>query len=173
MADVDRAHRLTGLPVLLQEFGFASAGGSFDYERGMAYLHGLGYARLADVLADPHRFLQALPADVARVVNKSPEADRAQNALSLLPHILKQWPGGSRRYAHTPEGQAAFYDSLLEQLLAYPHICGAFIYCWSDSERCYLCRAEDCPCETAWGITYIDETPKPVYDVIRKHFAAV
>ena len=171
IADVDRAHELAGLPVILQEFGFASAGEIFTFEEVVGFFSNIGYDRLDAVFADPSLFLARVSGRLAEIIGKSPPQERTKNALSLLPHIMKKWPGGSRKYPHTPEGQAAFYDNLLGKLLAHPHLCGALIYSWSDSKQCYLCRADDCPCETAWGITYSDESPKPAYHIIRKHFA--
>ena len=173
IADVDKAYTLTGLPVLLQEFGFASAGEIFTLEEVVGFFSSIGYDCLDEIFEDPSPFLARVKGRLSGIIGQSPPHERVKNALSLLPHIMKKWPGGSRRYPHTPEGQADFYDNLMGMLLAHPHICGAFIYCWSDSKECYLCRADDCPCETAWGITHSDESPKPAYHIIRKHFKPI
>ena len=60
--------------------------------------------------------------------------------------------------------------NLLPKLTAHPHLAGAVIYCWQDSKTCFTCGEDDCPCETAWGITRADGTHKPAYEAIGEAF---
>jgi hypothetical protein len=168
LADIRAVHSWTGLPVLLQEVGFASAGETFQMEEAFRYLRGMGFESVEALRADPEMFLRRIPYQIAQSVFQSPREEWADNALTMVPHLLKRWPGGSKVYRHTPQGQAAFYRALLGQLTDLPCICGAILYCWSDSELCYSCKCGDCPCETAWGLTDTQENPKPVYAVVKE-----
>jgi len=170
IADIEETYELVGLPVLVQEFGFSSAGEIFDEQEALDYVKKLGYDSMEQVYEDPYGLLMRMPYFVAKRVMESPKEDWATNALHMMPHLLRKWPGGSKRYRHTVEGQAAFYDELMGKMLNNPHVCGAIIYCWSDDALCYNCYHPECPCETAWGLTYQDETPKPAYYVIKKYF---
>jgi hypothetical protein len=169
IAEINAVHDITGLPVLVQEFGFSSAGEIFTMDEALNYLKSLGFDSVDAVKADPRAFINRIPYRLAKMVVESPPEQWADNAINLVPHMLRKWPGGSKIYRHTPEGQAAFYDELLGKMLKNPHICGLMVYCWSDSEICYNCGFADCPCETAWGITYLNEDPKPAYYAIKKH----
>ena len=173
VGDINKTYELTKMPVLVQEFGFASAGDIMCEADVLGYLKERGYGSRDEVMADPKPFILRLPYYVAKRIFESPQADWGVNSLRMMPHLLKKWPGSSKIYRHTPEGQAAFYGDLLGKMIANPYTCGAVIYCWSDDALCFNCYNADCPCETAWGITYNDETPKPAYGVIKEIFNAV
>jgi hypothetical protein len=173
IAEIDEAYELTKLPVLVQEFGFASAGTIFTMDDVQKYLEGMGFQSPQEVMDNPRDFLDVAPYHISEVILKSPEEDWGKNIRIQIPHLLKKWPGGSKIYRHTPEGQAAFFDEVLGKMLAHPQVCGAIIYCWNDDTRCWNCRAKDCCCETAWGICYNNEEPKPVYEIVKKHFTGI
>lgn len=171
IAEIDATYGAAGLPVLVQEFGFSSAGEIFAPEDALAYVKSTGFDSIEAVYENPEGFVERLPYHLAKHVMESPKEDWAKNALGYMPHMLRKWPGGSKKYRHTNEGQAAFYDEALEKMLAHPQVCGAFVYSWSDPDVCFNCRYPNCPCETAWGITTPSEEPKPAYYAIQKHFA--
>ncbi|NLJ66467.1 MAG: hypothetical protein GX340_04030 [Clostridiales bacterium] len=173
ISEIDAAYNAVGLPVLVQEFGFSSKGEIYTEEEALAYVRSAGFESFEEVYEDPEGFVERLPYHLAKRVMESPREDWAENALGFIPHLLRKWPGGSKKYRHTNEGQAAFYDEVLTKMLAHPHVCGAFVYSWSDPDVCFNCRYPNCPCETAWGITTPDEEPKPAYYVVQKHFARV
>mgnify|MGYP003317637775 CR=1 FL=1 len=37
-----------------------------------------------------------------------------------------------------------------------------FIYCYQDSDKCYVCGQADCPVETKWGL--VDAQGNPIAD---------
>ena len=173
IGDINLTYDAVGLPVLVQEFGFSSAGEIFTRQEVEDYVKDKGFNSVEDVYRDARGFVMRLPYYAAKRIMESPEEDWAKNALGFMPHLLRKWPGGSKKYRHTNEGQAAFYDELLAKMLANPHICGSIVYSWSDPHLCFNCYHPNCPCETAWGITTPDEQPKPAYDVIKKYFKEV
>ena len=172
VADIDRTFALTNMPVLVQEFGFASAGEILTECDVIEYINERGYKSREEVLESPETFLQRIPYYIAARIMESPKADWGRNTLGSMPHILKKWPGGSKIYRHTPEGQAEFYRNLLGKMIENKNICGAMIYCWRDDATCFGCHNTECPCETAWGIMYNDESPKPAYEVVKKIFTS-
>ena len=173
LGEIDATYNAVGLPVLVQEFGFSSAGEIYTPEEALAYVRSTGFDSLEAVYENPEAFLERIPYALAKRVLESPRQEWAKNALGYMPHLLRKWPGGSKKYRHTAEGQAAFLDEALGKILAHPHVCGAFVYSWSDPDVCFNCRYPNCPCETAWGITTPDEEPKPAYYAVQKHFATV
>lgn len=77
-------------------------------------------------------------------------------------HKAKKWAYAWRN-GHTPEVQAEYLEETYNIFINTPTVLGAIWYCWSDHERCWNCGAEDCPCETAWGLVDVNEVPKPAY----------
>ena len=73
-------------------------------------------------------------------------------------------------YTHTPLGQAKFFEDLIPKLLAKDYIIGTVIYCWSDSDRCYVCGQSDCPVETGWGLVDGDGNRKPSFYAVKEIF---
>ena len=55
--------------------------------------------------------------------------------------------------------------------MAKDYCVGAVIYCWGDSESCYVCGQEECPVETGWGLVDNDGKPKPAYYAVQEAFA--
>ncbi|MBE6884500.1 MAG: hypothetical protein E7487_07830 [Ruminococcaceae bacterium] len=171
---IDRINELYALvkkPVILQEFGFASLGTNAhaDFREAYEYFANLGFKSQQDVADRMDEFIELLPPALKYTALNCCEEDRYPAIISMMPHLLKMW-FAEEVFPHTEEGQAAFYNELLPKLLANPYLAGAFLYCWTDSPSCFTCGASDCPCETAWGITRLDGTPKKAYDVIKNIF---
>ena len=55
--------------------------------------------------------------------------------------------------------------------MAMDYVCGAVIYCWGDSDACYVCGQADCPVETGWGLVDLNGNPKPAYYAVQKAFS--
>ena len=166
---IEKIHELTGEKVLLQEFGFASVGeiiksGEFD-ELMTKY----GFADFEDAKANCEDFLAKIPKRLSDFIKSAPREEWEESLRNLESHMLKKWVGGSTKFPHTPEGQAAFYDTLLPKLAAIPCLIGIMIFCWSDSGTCFFCLEDDCPCETAWGLVTRDGEKKKSYYAVKKH----
>ncbi|MCL2878600.1 MAG: glycosyl hydrolase 53 family protein [Treponema sp.] len=165
----DRIYEITGLPIILQEFGFASTGGIIepgDYDR---YVQTLGFKNFEDAKARCNEFLELIPKRMAEMIKTSPVTDWPDNIWLLESHLVKKWSGGSIHLPHTPAGQAQFYEELLPMLAQHKHLLGAFIFSWQDENECFFCHDKDCPCETAWGLNDNQGNPKPAYRVVRKY----
>ncbi|MBQ1965395.1 MAG: hypothetical protein II348_01825 [Clostridia bacterium] len=166
---IEALYQLVQKPVILMEFGFSSRGGNI--RRGGSeiteYLRRLGYRDETELFSDPLRFVENLPKRLQRSVMQCAPEDFETAILNCFPHLLKSWIS-EPIFPHDESGQAQFYESLLPMLLQTPCLAGAVLYCWRDSDACFSCGAHDCPCETAWGITRMDGSKKPVYRVIQK-----
>ena len=169
--DIEKIQKALGLPVIMTEFGYASRGEvAADIEAEMlSWLSQRGIHGYADMEARLSEVIPMLPQrmqDTMRVAGS--KHDQLEYLYQSKSHILHKWPRTSARL-HTEEDQAAFYDRLLELLIAQPGVRGAFAFSWKDNERCYACGSADCPCETAWGMVRKDGSEKPVAEVIRKY----
>lgn len=165
---IDSLYSLLKKPIILMEFGFSSRGGnvSKDEREIKEYIEKLGYRTLEDLFASPSKFLEHLPPKLRHMVEACAPEDKETAIRNCFPHLLKRWCA-EEVFPHDEEGQALFYQTLLPMLLASPYLAGAVLYCWRDSDDCFSCGAEDCPCETAWGLTRLDRSTKPSYDVVR------
>ncbi len=168
---VDLIYHTLHKPVILMEFGFASVGGDegIDRQEMEAHLRTLGFLGLADALSHPDQMLTALPSVYSEILRNAVPGDWEQCLISFFPHLLKKWPCAAE-IPHTEEGQALFYRQILPMLQSHPAVGGAVIYCWQDSEKCFLCGQCDCPCETSWGLIRMDGTPKPAYEAVGHAF---
>ncbi|MBQ7153071.1 MAG: hypothetical protein IJR83_03940 [Clostridia bacterium] len=183
--ELERVAALAGLPVILMEFGFASKGSSTDlYSNGQinwenpvlnSFLNRFSFKDAHEVLAEPDRFVRTVldtcSPDMAKRARECSPSDKIPYIMQSVPHLLKSWPAKSDT-EHTPQTQAEFYTRLLPRLMEHPQICGAAIYCMYDSDNCFTCGMEDCPCETAWGLVRHDGTPKPAYEAVAAVFNA-
>lgn len=90
-------------------------------------------------------------------------------------HLFCEMPAATKipGMPHTPEGQAIFYEKILSRLYKKAYLCGANIYCYSDSEMCYICGQNDCPIETRWGLVTREGEPKPAYYAVQKAFGKI
>jgi hypothetical protein len=71
------------------------------------------------------------------------------------------------RKEHSPEEQAAYMETALKIFATYPHVGGAFIFAWRDSETCYHCGSKGCPAECGWGIVDSEGKPKAAYYTVK------
>lgn len=166
---IDTLHARIQRPVILMEFGFASAGeGCGDiYAEGYKWLGEKGFHSVEDAIARLDELMPHMPPACEHVVNECAPEDRLQCLISFVPHAMKVWPA-SAPIPHTEAGQAEFYDDLLPRLMHNPHLGGAVIYCMQDSPICF-CGQKDCPLETAWGLLRCDGSKKPAFDVVKRH----
>ncbi len=171
-------YALTGKPVLIQEFGYLSGGKPKSKQQKLAILRKYGVESEKQAKNNIESFVERLPAGmrdhVKYVCQNDPngyfsfifKSDYVNHLYTELPRITKI-PG----YDHTPDGQAKFFANILDKFYKTKHICGAFIYCYSDPPMCYYCGQEDCPTETRWGLVDKDSNPKPSYYAVQKKLA--
>jgi hypothetical protein len=170
---IREVYALCQKPVILAEFGFASAGrnASPDFREAYEYIREKGFSDLEDVFARSGEYIETLPGEMLKEKARScAPQDVPQQLYNSFPHVMKMW-FAQQVFAHTEDGQAQFYAELLPLLLREPCLAGAIVYCWMDAPYCGFCGAADCPCETAWGLLRTDGTPKKAYDTVRRCFA--
>ena len=171
---ISRVHRITGLPVILEEFGFLSEGAPKTDAEKAAILSQYGYASEAQAKADVDNFVQKLPAAFRARLRESYEPSEWGDAIfgDLSNHFYRQigQSGTYRGCAHTPEGQAAFYADLLPRLRNLRCLAGMILYCCQDGSVCWYCGLEGCPSETRWGIVDAQGVPKPAFEAVKNCF---
>ncbi len=168
---IEYIYKLTGKPVIMQEFGFASSGDIIKPGEFESYLKQYGYSNFEEAAADFDTLVKKLPKRIAEMVRSTPyEDDWELRLINIKPHLLQKWVGSLDGTPHTLQMQAQFYDELLPKLARCEYLMGAFIFSWRDSGRCFFCLEEDCPCETAWGINDSNGNLKPAYYVVKKYF---
>lgn len=172
---VEKLHRITRLPVIVQEFGFLSEGKPKTAEEKAAILAEYGYDSEEAAKADLDNFLRKLPAAFRLRLEQSYPKEEWGDAIfgGMGGHFYREIGSKTyRNYPHTPDGQAQFYDDLLPKLKKLNCLAGLILYCCQDSSVCWYCGLPGCPYETRWGIVDESGAPKPAFDVIAKHFAA-
>ena len=167
-------------PVLLQEFGYIGDGHPKTKKQKTALLEGYGAKSEADAEKHIEAFTANLPASVSDHVKLLAQNDPARYADVLFRsdfknHLYRELPKVTKipGFDHTPAGQAKFYETLLPRLYALPFVCGAFVYCYMDSDKCYICGQSDCPTETRWGLVDRTGSPKPAYYAVKKAFGRI
>ena len=75
--------------------------------------------------------------------------------------------------ADTPEGQAKFFKVMIPRLHEKKFMAGSIVYCWADSDSCYMCGQHDCPTETRWGLVDRFANPKPSFYAVREAFGKI
>ncbi|MDR2687947.1 MAG: hypothetical protein LBB75_09345 [Oscillospiraceae bacterium] len=171
---------LTGKPVILTEFGYISGGAPKTPEEKRAVLRRYG----ADSEQEARENLDAFMGRIKEVSPKIWEYT-TKNAsgdygdflfqLDFCNHFYSELPAPTviKQYPHTPEGQAGFYREVFPRLAKLPFLLGAFVYCWKDSEKCYVCEQSDCPTETRWGLVDMQHNEKPSYYAVRDALADI
>jgi len=171
---------LTGKPLILTEFGYISGGAPKTPEEKAAILQRYGVSSEAEAREN-------LGAFMAKIEEVSPKIHSycLKNAsgnyadflfqLDFCNHFYSELPATTviKKYPHTPEGQAGFYSEIFPRLAKLPFLLGAFVYCWKDSEKCYVCGQDDCPTETRWGLVDTQENEKPSYYAVRDALAGI
>lgn len=75
LCEIDATYNAVGLPVLVQEFGFSSAGEIYTPEEALAYVRSTGFDSLEAVYENPEAFLERIPYALAKRVLESPRQE--------------------------------------------------------------------------------------------------
>lgn len=170
---VKKLYRMTNKPILIEEFGFWSAGGQKSAEEKAEILGHYGYSTEAEAIADGEKFINKLPSLFRNTLKLEHPDEEAQWAELVFSSYSSHFYGETsadtiENIPHTPEGQAQYYKSVMTELKKLKCLAGMIIYCCQDMEKCFVCGHEWCPFETKWGIFYIDGTPKPAYYAVKE-----
>jgi len=169
----------TGKPIVLCEFGYISAGAPKSKKEKLDIIRSYGMKNKKDAKNNINKLLDNMPEHMSRYIKHCAQApERYANYVFLSEftnHFYKELPKTCviPGYPHTPEGQAKFYHEILPRLYKYGFLGGLIIYCWSDSEKCYVCGQDDCPTETRWGLVDCNGNPKPSYYAVRDEFSKI
>lgn len=165
---------MTGKPVLLQEFGYISGGNTKTKQERTDLLKKYGVSGIKDAKRNIEKFVDNLPQRLSEHTKYicDNDKDRYFNFLfksDMRDHLFceLQRPTRIPGYPHTPDGQAKFYSHIIARLYSMKCVCGMFIYCYQDSDACYVCGQSDCPVETKWGLVDADGKTKPSYHAVR------
>lgn len=170
-----KIYRLTKRPILIQEFGYKSAGEPKTQQEKTEILQQYGYNSEQEAAADIENFVSKLPSAFQQRIkeNSSDPADWGTIVFDYYAdHFYRQL--GTDRYldcAHTPEGQDEYFASLMPDLLREPYLAGLTVYCYRDSYSCWFCGFEGCPHETCWGLTDVNGGKKPSFYAVQKVIA--
>jgi hypothetical protein len=160
-----------GKPIILCEFGYIGGGAPKTPEEKTSILRRYGASSEAEARSGITRFTANLPERMRNQVYNNASGDWGDFLFfsDFKYHVYAEMPADVviKEFPHTPEGQADFYRAILPRLEAKPYLIGAFVYCYADSERCYICGQPECPQETKWGLTTIDGQEKPSYYAVR------
>lgn len=171
--------RVTGKPVILCEFGYIGYGEPKTEEEKIAILQKYGYNSEEEARANIDDFISRLPEDMREEIiedysDRTPEerADLIFNG-EYSNHLYCELAEGTGLYGfeHTPEGQADFFEYVIPKIRKLDYVIGMCVYCWADSDSCYVCGQSDCPVETGWGLVDGKGEPKPAYYAVQKSFA--
>lgn len=169
---------LTGKPIILQEFGYISGGKPKSHSEKQSILKGYGVSSEEEAKQNMAAFVERLPEKLGNHIKKLGNNDPSRYysllfRTDLINHLYRDMPVITKipGCPHTPEGQAEFYLRILPMLYKLDFLCGTIIYCYSDSEECYICGQSDCPIETRWGLTDCSCNPKPSYFAVKQEFA--
>ena len=167
----------THKPILLQEFGYISGGKAKTKKEKKELLLSCGVKSEAQAQKNIESFFARIPEGMRKHVEYvcSGQPERYFNFIfrsDFKNHFYRELPAVTKipGYEHTPDGQAKFYNDLLPHLYSLPFVCGATVYCYMDSDRCYVCGQGDCPTETRWGLVTCNGDPKPSYYAVRNAF---
>ncbi len=171
--------RITNKPIIMCEFGYIGYGEPKTEEEKTAILQKYGFNSEAEATADIDTFISNLPERIRKEFENYYSDRTAEEKADLLfngefsNHIYCELAEGVKLngYDHTPEGQGKFFEDLIPRMMDLPYVVGAVIYCWEDSDKCYVCGQSDCPVETGWGLVDGQGNPKPAYYAVQKAFA--
>jgi len=179
-------YQQSGLPMLVNEFGYIGAGQTKTQAEKVAFLQTFGYnsedeakENIRDLFNNP-----LFSSDIRTRINTDyPGATDEQlvdlifnpnNSNGYRQHFYEEISEGFQlnAYPHTPEGQANFYrDAIQKHFMKMPFLCGSFAYCWKEPNECYICGSSKCPIETGWGFVKDDGTHKPSFDALKESYA--
>jgi hypothetical protein len=165
---------MTGLPVIVTEFGYISGGAPKTKEEKRAILQRYGVSSEKEAREKIGMVMENIQKANPKLYDYTVRHASGGYAdfLFKLPfcnHLYSELPKLTviKKHPHTPEGQASFYRDIFPRLAKLPFVIGAFVYCWKDSERCYVCGQDDCPTETRWGLVDVQGNEKPSYYAVR------
>ena len=170
---------LTRKPIILSEFGYIGYGESKSELEKMQILQQYGFSTELQARADIDTFISRLPDALREEIERNYAGLSAKEKGDLVfnteyaQHIYKELGDDYQlyRYPHSPDGQADFYKDLIPKIKKLSFVTGMFIYCWSDSDHCYVCGQPDCPVETGWGLVDGQGVPKPAFYAVRDALA--
>ena len=167
-------------PVLIQEFGYIGDGHPKTKKQKSELLSAYGANSEAEAERNIAAFVENLPKTLREHTKYLAKDDPTRYAdilfrSDLKNHLYRELPKQTKipGFDHTPEGQAKFFSSILQHLYELPFVCGAVIYCYTDSDKCYICGQSDCPTETRWGLVNRKGEPKPSYYAVQKVFGRI
>lgn len=178
-------------PILFTEFGYLAAGERRSAEEKLEILR--AYGAQGNTLSEAENYAKA---HIKNIINNDNFPKDLRDRLDLVcgndeeklgkmlfggPDVTISYAAhlymeleegiGLEGYPHTPEGQAKFFTDFFDNvIIPQEMICGAFMYCFSDSDRCYVCGQSDCPVETCWGALTRDGKEKPSYYALEAAF---
>lgn len=170
--------RVTGKPIVLCEFGYIGYGEPKTDEEKTAILQKYGYNSEEEARANIDDFISKLPEDMRDEIiedygDRTPE-ERADLIFEgeYSNHLYCELAEGFGLYGfeHTPEGQADFFEYIIPKVRDVDYVIGMFVYCWGDSDSCYVCGQSDCPVETGWGLVDGQGNPKPSYYAVKEAY---
>jgi len=196
---VTLARNMTGLPVMINEFGYMGYGEPKTDAEKIAILESFGAVgetldELEEYVLDhPKEIMESdnFPQDLREELEElsgvkenmtKEESDAAYALVSskilnteYRQHIYKELSAGNvlEGYPHNPTYQAKYMEDTFEDILTLDYLCGTFVYCYSDSKTCYVCGQENCPVETGWGLVDGNGDPKPLYYSIQEIFGEI
>ena len=168
----------TGKPIILCEFGYIGYGEPKTEEEKKAILQQYGFDSEEEARANIWEFVNNLPDDLTEEITRD-YSDRTPEEVGDLifdgeyaNHIYCELPEGYGLYGyeHTPEGQAELYEYIIEKVRNLDYVIGMCLYCWGDSDSCYVCGQAECPVETGWGLVDGKGNPKPAYYAVQEAF---
>lgn len=171
---VKELYRMTNKPIIIEEFGFWSAGGPKTDEEKAEILEIYGYLSEAQAIADGENFINKLPSSFQYNLRlEYPDLTDDQLAEIVFKDRANHFYGSTSEKTiedipHTPEGQAEYFKSVMTELKKLNCLAGMIIYCCQDMKTCFYCGHDWCPYETKWGIFNIDGTPKPAYYAVKE-----
>lgn len=168
----------SGKPILVNEFGYMGAGDIKTDEQKQAILRQYGAENEQQARENIVEFVNKLPPkfrDHMLSLDCKTDAELADKLFNteLANHLYLEIQGGYQLndYRHTWEDQGRFFTDTLKRFEKLDFVCGAFVYCYSDSGACYICGQNNCPVETGWGLVDCDGNPKPAYYTVQGAFA--
>ena len=164
-------------PVILEEFGYIGTGAPKSRAQRTAILKKYGASTEKEAKKNIVSFVEALPDHFKEHIKHLAQGDESMYYGLLFKgdlrnHLFCELPRFTKipGMPHTPEGQALFYKKLLPRLYKKPFMAGAIVYCYADTDACYVCGQEECPTETSWGLVDRDLNPKPSYYAVKEAF---
>jgi len=174
------AWSITDKPIILCEFGYISGGMPKTPEEKRAVLERYGVSSEQEAREKLDFFMANIKEVSPKIYDYTVKNASGNYAdflfqLDFCNHFYSELPAGTviKQHPHTPEGQAGFYSEIFPRLAKLPFLLGAFVYCWKDSERCYVCGQDDCPTETRWGLVDMQHKEKPAYYAVRDALATI